>query len=95
MNGNYALGTKTKPKSFTPEGLRVLSKPSTWFRKTLVELTKEEFKENPQLGLMFHFLVQEEAPIARLDYEKGRITKEQYEKRLNQLAKQIGNLFYK
>jgi len=100
MENNYSPIVSVddlQPKSIphTAKELRVLSQPSTWFRRNLVERTTKEFEQNPQLGLMLQFLLQEEVPIARLDYENGRITIQQYERRLDQIVKQVGNIFYK
>ena len=80
-------------KTFTKEELRDIQKPRTLFRRTLVERTREEFEQNPQLGLRLG-LVLEEAQIADLDYRQRKITEQEYLERIQQLRKDLGNIVY-
>ena len=95
-NNNIPVTVNTKQPvamPFTVEELHYVLQPRTLFRRTLVERTHEEFRQNPQLGLRLT-LIQEEAQIASQDYAQGKITEAQYLIRMRQLRRDCGNIIY-
>ena len=83
---------KEKGREFTPEELIIWYKPETWFRKNLVQRTREEITPTIEMRLE---LVREETMIAYLDHHRGILNDQNYGERIVSLRKTLGNLIYK